>query len=76
MAQPGIFLLKILEAFGLIRSEAAIFLALPVIALLRHAKASADLADRFPLRQRHLGLTQQIDDLFGFASAAHSFLLQ
>jgi hypothetical protein len=38
MAQPDILLLKILQPLGLVRSEPAIFLAPPIIALLGHAK--------------------------------------
>src|SRR3569833_456809 len=64
LAQPVVLFLKLLEAFHLVALQATKLLAPPVIRELRHADRTNRFANRSPLRQQNIDLTQLRDDLF------------
>ena len=68
LSQPGIFLLHLLEALGLVLLQATLFTTPTLITLLQDAQPAANLCARHALAEQHLGLAQKADDLLGGVS--------
>jgi len=61
--QPRVLLLELFEAFGLVGAQPAVLLALAVVGWLRDADLLTSFTGALPLRQRHLYLTELLDNL-------------
>ena len=64
LLEPGILLLQLLQALGLVDPHPAVFLPPAVVALRRHTDRPAHPGHLLTLLDQDLCLTQLVDDLF------------